>query len=280
MKGEQNILKMTSNFHKLSSSLGLFEDKDGVLRVKGRFANAATTYQEKYPIIIGNGDRHFTRCIIWDAHEKVCHHGVESTLAEIRSTYWIVRGRKTTKSLLEKCVTCKKIQGRTMIPPPPPDLPEFRVNHMLNSFQATGPLFVRNFCKDTSKVYILLLTCATSRAIHLELVPDMRAAAFLRGFKRFMARRGIPDLTIHDNFKTFRSSEVKQFFTQLQIQRKFILPASPWWGGFYERMVRTVKSALKKVLGRSLVTFEELQTVLCEIESVINSRPLFLRSRG
>ena len=58
------------------------------------------------------------------------------------------------------------------------------------------------------------------------------------------------------------------------IQQKFILAASPWWGGFYERMVRTVKSNLKKVIGEALLTFEELQTVLCQIEKVINGRPL------
>jgi hypothetical protein len=62
-----------------------------------------------------------------------------------------------------------------------------------------------------NKSYILLLTCASSRAIHLELVPDMSVHGFLRGFKRFMARRGIPDLVINDNFKTFKSAEVKKF---------------------------------------------------------------------
>ena len=45
-------------------------------------------------------------------------------------------------------------------------------------------------------------------------------------------------------------------------------------GGGYERSIRSVKTCLKKVLGRSFVTIEELQTVLCEIEAVINSRPL------
>lgn len=58
------------------------------------------------------------------------------------------------------------------------------------------------------------------------------------------------------------------------IKQCFILPASPWWGGFYERLVRSVKTKLKKTLGRSLLTFEELQTTLCEVETTINSRPL------
>jgi len=61
---------------------------------------------------------------------------------------------------------------------------------------------------------------------------------------------------------------------KIGVRQKFILPASPWWGGFCERMVRSVKIALKKILRKSFLTFEELETVLCEVESVINSRPL------
>jgi len=65
---------------------------------------------------------------------------------------------------------------------------------------------------------------------------------------------------------------------QSGIDQRFILPASPWWGGFYERLVRSVKLSLRKVLGRSLLSYEELQTILCEIELVINNRPLAYQS--
>ena len=106
----------------------------------------------------------------------------------------------------------------------------------------------------------------------------MKVAAFIRAFGRFTARRGNPDITINDNFKTFKSSNVKKFMLYQGIRQRFILPASPWWGGFYERLVRTVKMSLKKVLGKALLTYEELETALCEIESVINNRPLFYTS--
>ena len=206
------------------------------------------------------------------------HHGVETTLAQIRSKYWIVKGRKSVKEVLRNCVTCTRYQGLPMRPPPSPDLPDFRVEHSAHAFQATGldfagPLFVKGPARN-NKTYILLSTCASSRAVHLELVTNMSVDGFLRGFKRFVARRGIPDLIINDNFKTFKSAEVKKFMLLVGVTQKFILPASPWWGGFYERLVRSVKTCLKKTIGRALVTYEELQTVLCEVEAVINSRPL------
>ena len=194
--------------------------------------------------------------------------------------FWIVRGRKTVKDVLRKCVTCKRFQGKCLPPPESPDLPDYRVNGLNNSYQATGldfagPLYIKNmFTKEINKVYILLLTCATSRALHLELTPDMKFPAFMRGFRRFVARRGTPELIVHDNFKTFKCKPFKEYLVSKGIKQKFILPATPWWGGFYERLVRSVKMSLKKVLGVGLLTFEELQTVLCEVEQVINSRPL------
>ena len=273
---EQQQLMCQSNFKKLKSSLNLFEDNKGLLRLRGRFGNSTMQYEEKYPLLLRT-DGIFTKLVITDCHENVFHHGIESTLANLRRRYWVVRGRKTVKNLLHTCTLCKRYQGKTIAPPASPDLPDYRLS--FNAFHATGldyagPLHIKTENKETQKVYILLLTCAGTRAIHLEVCPDMKNSAFIRGFQRFSSRRGTPDIVIHDNFKTFKSKEVKRFFSNLNIHQEFILPASPWWGGMYERLVRTVKIALKKILGKSLVTYEELQTILCQIESFINSRPL------
>ena len=98
-----------------------------------------------------------------------------------------------------------------------------------------------------SKSHILLLTCTSSRANYLELVHNMKAPAFIRAFKQFIARCGVPDIVISDNFKTFKSIQVKRFMTHNSISQKFILPAAPWVGGFYERLVKSVKLALRKI---------------------------------
>ena len=99
------------------------------------------------------------------------------------------------------------------------DLPSYKI-YSLFSFKATGPdyagpLYVRTFEKDVVvKVSILLLTCASSWAIYLELTPDMQVPSFIIGFKRFMLKRGIPDVVVSDNFTTFQSIEVKRFMLQ------------------------------------------------------------------
>ena len=79
---------------------------------------------------------------------------------------------------------------------------------------------------------------------------------------------------ISDNFKTFKSVDVKRFCNIKEIVWKFILERSPWWGGFYERLISIVKSSLKKVLWKAYLSYLELYTVLKEIENVLNLQPL------
>lgn len=73
---------------------------------------------------------------------------------------------------------------------------------------------------------------------------------------------------------TLSTSEVQDYCSGLRIQWKFIVERAPWWGGWWERVIRTTKDVLKRALGRSSLTFEALQTLLCEVEAAVNSRPL------
>ena len=124
------------------------------------------------------------------------------------------------------------------------------------------------------KSYIIIITCASSRGIHLELVPDMGAEALIRALKRFQARRGTLHFMISNNGKTFKDSTLKSFTNENGTQWNFITERLPWFGGFYERLVQSVKRCLRKTLRNSKFNYEELNTHLIEIEGVLNSRPL------
>ena len=100
-----------------------------------------------------------------------------------------------------------------------------------------------------------------------------------------MARRGFPELIISDNVKTFKAAatqltrifndpDVMSSLLKRKIQWKFNLEKAPWWGGVFERMIKSTKRCLKKTLGRARLTYEELLTVLTEVECILNSRPL------
>ena len=119
-------------------------------------------------------------------------------------------------------------------------------------------------------MYIALFTCCTTRMLHLELQPHLDTAPCIRAMKRTFARVGYPKRLISDNYKTFRSKGLKTFAANKNIEWKHILELSPHWGGFYERLNRLIKRALRKTLGRAKLSYEEVETVLIEIDS----RPL------
>ena len=155
-------------------------------------------------------------------------------------------------------------------------MPEFRVKEAPPfshcGVDYAGPLYVSTAEVSDNKVWICLFSCCVTRAIHLELVPDMSTQSFLSAFKRFTARRGVPTQVISDNAKTFVSAA--QYLTDLKVTWSFNLEKAPWWGGFFERMVQSVKRCLKKTIGRAKLSYDELLTALTEAEAIVNSRPL------
>ena len=141
----------------------------------------------------------------------------------------------------------------------------------------------------TKKVWICLFTCFAIRATHLELAEDMTAEEFLLCLRRFIARRGSPKQILSDNAKHFKtakkvlddiwknvitSDRVTDFSTNKGIEWKYIVDLAPWMGGLYERIVRLTKRALRKTIGNQCLTEKQLVTILAEVESVVNSRPL------
>ncbi len=231
---------------------------------------------------------HFTTLLVRRAHERVIHNGVKETLTDIRSKFWIVKGRSFVRRILHQCVVCRRHVGRPYSTPLPPPLSASRVQEAppfsFTGVDFAGPLFTK--CDaGTQKVWICLFTCCVVRAVHLDLVPDLSTAVFLRSLKRFIARRGIPIRILSDNGKTFKAAaktigtitghaDVQKYLTGLGVKWIFNVPKAPWLGGVFERMIQSTKRCLRKIIGKSQLTYDELLTALTEIELVINSRPL------
>ena len=90
---------------------------------------------------------------------------------------------------------------------------------------------------------------------------------------------------ISDNGKAFKAAaktiqavlghnDVKSYFSVLGVKWVFNIPKAPWWGGIFERMVRSTKRCLRKIVGQAKLSYDELLTALTEVEMVLNSRPL------
>ena len=186
------------------------------------------------------------------------------------------------KRVIKGCFLCK-LYGATKPyePLPTAPLPKFRVqaDHAIANVGVDylGPLFVKNIFGNTDDVYpvhVVLYTCATSRADHLDLVPDPSCLSFVKSFKRFIGRFRIPKLFISDNATCFIGPELTSFALQIGTKWEYIIQASSWWGrgGFGSVWFKVLNNQC--ALGKSKLTYEELLTVIAEVEGVLNSRPL------
>jgi len=288
VKEMQKSLLDHKDFQNWKRQFDLFLE-EGIWRCGGRISNANIPYSAKYPIVLMKS-HHLAVLIAQDAHERVMHNKVKETLTEIRSRYWIIRGRQFVRQIIHKCVICRKLEGTPYALPPPPPLPDFRVTEqppfMYTGVDFAGPLYVKTQgLVEMKKVWLSLFTCCVTRAVHLDIVPDLTAENFLRCFKRFTARRGVPLRMISDNGKTFKSA-AKSISTMLRdsvvqghsagkgVQWSFNLEKAPWWGGLFERLIKSTKRCLKKTIGQARITYDELLTVVTEVEMILNSRPL------
>ena len=132
----------------------------------------------------------------------------------IREDYWILQARESVKRVLKKCVTCKQIEGKPFATPRIPQLPPERVSEeppLINmGLDFAGPLYMRipsqSEGKESEKVYVALFSCASTRAVHLELVENLSVPIFLQAFRRFTSQRGLPSTIFTDNAKTFKAA--------------------------------------------------------------------------
>ena len=285
----QKELVLQKDFDTLRCQFGLFLDDKGLWRCGGRLQNASIPFTAKHPVLLPR-KHHFTALVVCDAHQRVSHNGVKETLTEVRQRYWVVRGRSLIRAIIHRCTTCKKHEGAPFDSPPPPPLPEFRIKEdpafTYTGVDFAGPLFVRNVSSSgSSKVWICLFTCLVTRAIHLDIVSDLSTTTFIRCLKRFAARRGLPRKFLSDNGTTFKAAAkflsvifkdetVQEHLVNQGIQWIFNIERAPWWGGVFERMVKSTKRCLRKMVGRANLSHDELLTAVVEIEAVINSRPL------
>ncbi|XP_017788506.1 PREDICTED: uncharacterized protein LOC108571047 [Habropoda laboriosa] len=210
-------------------------DKTGLLRVGGRLINAKLSFDYKHPIILP-ANHHITKLILLREHSQ------------------------TRQSELDYA----------------------------------GPFLIKEKTrsKTTLKAYLCIFVCFSTKAVHLELAIDMTSQSFLNCLKRFISRRGLCHTIFSDNGTNFvgarnelldlsklltdkeHHQRVKKFLSENNIQWNLIPPRAPHFGGLWEGAVKSTKYHLKRVIGETRLTYEELYTILTQIEACLNSRPL------
>ena len=279
----------------LRDQLGLVMNADGLLECHGRVQQSVLPNAACFPVLLPSND-YYTQLLIMQEHCDNKHVATAHTLSILRLTYWIPKGRSTVKRILNSCYVCKKVRATPFERPPMPCLPSERIcperpfkNIGVDYF---GPLLAKQG-KEVVKFWVAIFVCMVSRAIHLEIVSDKSTEQFLGSFRKFVGRRGYPDKIITDHATQFQAAksllekvpvdsaekEVYDYCSNHKIQWQMIPEFAPWAGGFYERLIAIVKDALKKCLRRKILSLDEMEVFIVEIEGIVNSRPLtFLHS--
>ena len=284
LKASSNV-KKDSQLYKLDPVW-----EDGVLRVGGRLSRAALPEETKHPVILSK-DLHVSTLILYHIHQQLGHAGRNHMLCHLRKKYWITGANTAARKVISKCVTCRRHRGK-MIEQKMANLPKERVLPDEAPFTNVGvdyfgPINVKRG-RTILKRYGVIFTCLTCRAVHLEVSYTLDTDSCLNAIRRFICRRGQVSTIRSDNGTNFvgANREMKEALVDLnhnKIQRALVQdgvtwnfnpPAASHHGGVWERLIRSVRRVLTSVLCQQTLDDEGLQTVLCEVEAILNSRPI------
>ncbi|XP_036346838.1 uncharacterized protein LOC118756166 [Rhagoletis pomonella] len=271
-------------------------DRNGLLRVGGRIGRAECDYEMKHPVIIPSGSS-LSQLIISKAHQATKHGGAQVMMQYIRQRFWIPRLRSELRKFTHKCVTCaryaKRLSEQLMA-----DLPADRLQvgkpFLHSGVDYAGPFEIRQLdkngrCVVKRKSWVAIFVCLKTRAVHIDMITDLSARAFIACYERFIARRGRCERMYSDNgtsfvgaskdiaraYERWRASDMFSELVLKGTEWHFMTPAAPHQGGIYEAAVKSMKHHLTRVIGQKCLEYEQFLTLLAQIEAILNSRPLY-----
>lgn len=278
-------VRKTSNIYRLDPVL-----QDNLLRVGGRLGRAALPEELKHPVILSKG-QHVSNLILQHIHRQLGHAGRNHMLSTLRRKYWITSANSACRKIISDCVICRRYRGQPgeqkMADMPKeritPDLPPF-TNVGVDYF---GPIEVRRG-RAMVKRYGVIFTCMASRAVHLEIAYTLNTDSCINAIRRFVCRRGQVCRLRSDNGTNFVGAErelrealaaidhskIQGAFLQKGIDWTFNPPAASHHGGVWERLIRMVRKVLVSILQQQSLDDESLHTILCEVEAILNDRPI------
>ncbi|XP_071580955.1 uncharacterized protein [Temnothorax nylanderi] len=265
--------------------LAPFLDPAGILRVGGRLVKSGLCFEIKHLVLLPNQHR-LTELVVEQVHRAHLHPGRRTLQYLLAQQFWILGVHRAIQRVLSRCYKCFRANPHAS-QPFMASLPVERVSQA-KPFSISGVDFAGPFTMITRrargvssfKVYVCLFVCFAVKAIHLEIAFLLSTDSFLAALRRFVARRRRCSLLYSDCGTNFVGA-VRELESHMclaaereKIKWSFNPPSALHFGGLWESVVRTFKTHLRRVVGDQILSIEEFTTVLAQIESVLNSRPL------
>ncbi|XP_047528971.1 uncharacterized protein LOC125066490 [Vanessa atalanta] len=267
-------------------------DASGLIRVGGRLDQSSLPFESKHSILL-HSSHYLTKLIFEREHLHKLHAGPQLLLASVRNYVWPINGRRLARSTVHNCLQCRKVQGKTLTPLMG-NLPSQRITvdfpFRSVGVDMAGPFLILNRKgrgAKTTKCYLCIFVCLRFKCLHLEAVSDLSREAFILTLRRFVARRGRPTEIFCDNGRNFvaaskeignflksNKNSIHSFCSEEEIKFVFSPTYAPHFGGIWEAGVKSAKFHIRRVMGNSHLTYEEIGTLFAQVEAILNSRPI------
>ena len=275
----------------LVRQLNIYKDKNDMLRVCSKFQRFNKDFKGSYFPFLLPKDSRVTELVILDLHAKFAHAGIYALLNEMRKRFYIPRYFSTVKKVLSSCITCRKLNART-IKVNQSSYRDFRVNPPNIPFSYSfldymGPFYTKQG-NQKMKVWILIITCMWSRAVNLKVCIDMSTKEFLRAFQLHAYEYGVPQVCITDQgtqlvaagnkLTSFLSdSDTQQYFSETGIKPlrfEHFFKGHSQLGSLVEVCVKMTKRLIHGSIRNNVLSFRDFEFIIAQTVHIVNRRPI------
>ena len=265
-----------------------------LLRVGGRLHSSSLPENSKHPVILPKNN-HVSNLILHHFHILLKHSGRNHMLSALRQRYWIISAPSAIRKIISKCVNCRRVSAKVG-EQKMAELPEDRVLPDDPPFTRVGVDYFGPFevkqRRSRVKRHGVIFTCLASRAVHLEIASSLDTDSYINVLRRFVSRRGQVSLIRSDNGTNFIGAEremkqaidewnlhqIESSMLQNSVEWKFNPPSGSHFGGIWERLIRSIRRVISSVIKEQVLDDDGLHTLMCEVEAILNSRPITMNS--
>lgn len=268
------------------------QDTYGIWRAKGRLYKL-----ESAPAIIPADSK--LALVLLSAYHAKHHFGADATLAAVRESFWIVRGQTLANQVVAACVVCRKTRKKPiLVDMAPLNQFKFQPAAVFSTvyIDLCGPYYCTPDGRSTranpvhaKKVWVLIVICALTHAVHLEIVENYGTSGLLSALDTFVNFRSRPIRIIADSGSQIRGAEgilnslwaevdfsaLKNHFCETT-EWVFAPPGAHNFVGMAERIVAAVKTSFEVTTCSRQPVLDTLQfsRLLYATANLINDRPL------
>ncbi|XP_055543032.1 uncharacterized protein LOC129728608 [Wyeomyia smithii] len=270
-----------------------FLSPEQIIRIGGRLQTSNQPYDSKHQILLPASHR-LSTLLIQSYHKLHLHAAPQLLLTLLRQRYWIIGARNLARRLVHSCIICFRARPR-MLEQFMAGLPSSRTiatrPFAVTGIDYWGPILLKPTHRRAApgKAYVGVFVCFSTKAVHLELVPDLSTPKFIQALRRFVSRSGLCSDLHSDNGRNFVGANnglrdlvsskthhdaIAAECNQHGIRWHFNPPRASHFGGLWKAAIKSAQKHFVRVRGTHTLAYDDMTTLLCQIESCLNSRPI------